>query len=410
MDKLSKLQLEKCSAPALAWAGGLTLCAAVWNQFQWGRGRSPAGSLMMIAMAILLGVAALAFAQPEQSTEFRVWPGFKYRWLLPVLLALHGFIACYLIRATLPRIDTLSLQSDATAMLLQGHNPFGTSHANIYNAVETHLFYGRGQLVNGRVQIGMPYPPVAFLCLLPGYLLGDVRYGYVAAILLSTIFVFALFPDTRGLSLAALVLLAPVTYFVEYECWTEPLLWMLLCATVYAAVKRPRWLPLALGLFLASKQYNFLALPFIGCLVRPFSWKTYRKLLVQSLGIASATVLPFAIWNFRGLWHDLILNVFAVPDGRQDALSFAIPFPRYANIGRLLLLAFVVWAVRRGTQHAAMFAAAYGIALMLFFSASKLAYLNYYFLIALALWLTAASLWPARRAQLRENEHQLAVT
>ncbi|HWF02215.1 MAG TPA: hypothetical protein VHA06_00935, partial [Candidatus Angelobacter sp.] len=226
---------------------------------------------------------------------------------------------------------------------------------------------------------------------------------------LSTIFVFALFPDARGLSLAAFVLLAPITYFVEYECWTEPLLWMLLCATVYAAVKRPRWLPLALGLFLASKQYNFLALPFIGYLVRPFSWKTYWKLLVQSLGVALATVLPFAIWNFRGLWHDLILNVFAVPV-RQDALSFAIRFPLYAKIGRLLLLAFVVWAARRGTQHAAMFAAAYGMALMLFFSASKMAFLNYYFLIALALWLTAASLWPARRAQLRDKERQLTVT
>jgi len=387
----------------------LTLCGGVWNEFRLSAGSSRTIRLTPIAMAILLGVAALAFARREESAELYTRRGSGYRWILPVLLALHGFLACYFIRTGTPRIDTISLQRDATAMLLQGRDPFGASHANIYNAAETRMFYGPGQVVNGRVQIGMPYPPVTFLCLLPGYLLGDVRYGYVTAILLSTIFIFALFPDARGLSLAALVLLAPTTYYVEYHCWTEPLVWMLLCATVYAAVKRPRWLPLALGLFLASKQYNFLALPFIGYLVQPFSWKAYWKLLVQSLGIALATVLPFAIWNFRGLWHDLILNVVSAMPARPDALSFAIPFPLYAKIGPLVLLAFMIWAARRGTQPA-MFAAAYGMALILFFSASKLAYLNYYFLIALALWLTAASLWPAGRAQLRENERQLTVT
>jgi hypothetical protein len=399
----SKFQFKECSAPALAGAGVLTLCGAVWNHFPWNGGRSRAGSLVLIAVAIVLGVAGFALARREESAEFSASRGSGNRWLLLALLALHSLLAWPLIRWTTPRIDTFTLQRDASATLLQGHNPFGTSHANIYDGADTRQFYGPGQLVNGRVQIGMPYPPVTFLSVLPGYLLGDVRYGSVAAILLSTIFVFALFPDARGLWLAALVLLAPTTYFVEILCWTEPLLWMLLCATVYAAVRRPRWLPLALGLFLASKQYNFLALPFIGYLVRPFSWKAYWKLLSLSLGVALATVLPFAIWNFRGLWHDLVLNVFVSLPVRQDALSFAIPFPLYANIGRLLLLAFVVWAAQRATQHPAMFAAAYGMALMLFFSASKLAFLNYYFLIALSLWLTAASQWPARRAQLREK-------
>jgi hypothetical protein len=409
LHKRSKLQFKECSAPALAWAGVLTLCGAVWNHFPWNGGRSRAGSLTLIAMAIVLGVAGLAFARREESAEFSAWRGSGNRWLLLALLALHGLLAWSLIRGTTPRIDTFILQRDASATLLQGHDPYGGSHTNVYNAVETRQFYGPGMVVNGRVQFGMVYPPVTFLSALPGYLLGDVRYGYVAAILLSTIFVFALFPDARGLWLAALVLLAPTTYFVENNCWTEPLLWLLLCATVYAAVRRPRWLPLALGLFLASKQYNFVALPFIGYLVRPFSWKAYWKLLGQSLGIALATVLPFAIWDFRSLWHDLILIAYREPV-RQDALSFAVPFPLYAKIGPLLLLAFMVWAAPRRNQQAAMFAAAYGMALMLFFSGSKQAFLNYFFLIALAFWLTAASLWPARGAQLSENVRQVTVT
>lgn len=411
MNQRLKLQLEKLSAPMLGLAGVLTLCGAVWSQLHDLKGdRCPAGCLVLIAMAIVLGVAALAFARPENFAEPRASRGFPYRWVLFVLLALHGFIAFHLIRSAPPKIDTLSLQREATEMLLQGHDPYGTSHANTYNADETRRFYSPGEVVNGRIQIGMPYPPVTFLCLVPGYLLGDIRYGFVAAIFLSTLFIFALFPDVRGLSLTVVVLVSPVTYLVEYACWTEPLLWMLLCATVYAAVKRPRWLPLALGLFLSTKQYNFLALPFIGFLLQPFSWKGYWKLLAQSLCVALATVLPFALWNFSGEWHDLIGIFFSsgVPV-REDGLTFAVRFPIYAVIGKLLLLAYVVWAVRRWNQHSAMFAAAYGMALMLFFSSSSLAYLNYYFLITSALWLTAASLWPVRKAQLRENERELAA-
>lgn len=402
MHKRSKLELTRRSALALAWAGVLTLCAAVWSQFRLSGTSSRAGGLTLIAMAILLGVAALAFIQREESVELSSWRSSDYRWLFPVLLVLHVFIAFYVIRAGTPLIDCFTWQRDASATLLHGRDPYGTSHANIYNAYDSRRFYAPGDVVNGRVQVGMQYPPVTFLSALPGYLLGDVRYGYVAAILLSAIFVFAQFPDTRGLSLAAFILLAPTTYYVEYECWTEPLVWMLLCATAYSAVKRPRWLPLALGLFLASKQYNFLALPFAGYLVRPFSWKAYWKLLGLSLGIALATALPFALWNFRALWHDLVLFHYGAPV-RQDALSFAISFPCYAKIGPFLLLAFIVWAVRQGTQQAAMFAAAYGMAVMLFFSASKQAFLNYYFLSALALLLAGASLWPASGTQLPER-------
>jgi hypothetical protein len=174
---------------------------------------------------------------------------------------------------------------------------------------------------------------------------------------------------------------------------------MLLCATVYAAVKRPRWLPLALGIFLASKQYNFLALPFIGFLVQPFSWRAYFKLLGLSLAIALATVLPFALWNFRALWYDLYIFLSIVPP-RHDALSFAIPFPVYARIGPFLLMAFIVWAAWRGAQRAEMFAAAYGMALMLFFTGRQQAAVNYFCVIALAFCLTAASLWFSGKAQL----------
>lgn len=404
MRTRSSPHFKRRSAFALAAAGPLTLSGAVWNQFHGGEARGLAASLALILAAIVLSIAGMALAEREPRVEFSVSRGPWRGWLiLTGLLALHGILAFYVMRIGLPQIDCLTFQRDATETLFEGRDPYGTSHANIYVADATRRFYAPGMVVNGRVQVGLQYPPVTLLSAVPGYLLGDIRYGYVAAILVSTLFLFALFPDERGLLLSAFVLLAPTTLYVEQNCWTEPLVWMLLCATIYAALRRPRWLPLALGLFLASKQYNFLALPFAGYLIQPFSWKAYWKLLGLSLAIALATTLPFALWNFRALWHDLVLFHLATP-ARQDALSFVIPFPLYAKIGPLLLLVFMVWAVRRGTHHGAMFAAAYGLALMLFVSASKQAFLNYYFLIGQALLLTAVSLLPASGAQPPETE------
>jgi GNAT superfamily N-acetyltransferase len=172
---------------------------------------------------------------------------------------------------------------------------------------------------------------------------------------------------------------------------------MFLCVTVYAAVKRPRWLALALGLFLASKQFDLLALPLVGILLRPFAWKAYWRLLGWSVAIAVATLLPFAFPHPGALWHDLALFHIAQPF-RPDALSFGVVYPPYRKIGLLLLLAFLAWNARRGAGRPALFSAAFGIALLLFFSAGKQAWMNYYFLIGQSLLLAAAMLWPASTA------------
>jgi hypothetical protein len=167
---------------------------------------------------------------------------------------------------------------------------------------------------------------------------------------------------------------------------------MTLSATTYAAVKKRWWLPIALGLFLATKQYNFLALPFIGYLITPFRWKDYLKLTGVSTAIGAATLLPFAIWNFGGLWHDLVLFHLHQPL-RQDSVSFAVLFPFTLKIGPLLLAAFIIWATRARCRNPATFAAAFAIALILFVATNKQAFANYYFLIGQGLLLTASALW-----------------
>jgi hypothetical protein len=279
--------------------------------------------------------------------------------------------------------------------LLQGSNPFGTTHALIYDPHNAALFYGPGVVVNGRVNVGLQYPPLTLLWILPGYILGDIRCSYVFAVMVSAWLLFAIWPNTRGLLIASVLLLSPLTFGVEDRCWTEPMVLMALTATVYGALRNRWWLPIALGLFLATKQYNFLALPFVGFLIPAFEWKAYWRLTGRSIAVAVATVLPFACWNFRALWHDLVLFHLAQPF-RQDAVSFAVLFPFMLKVGPVILIAFMAWSLRTAARSPAMFAAGYGVSLLLFVSTSKQAFGNYYFLVAQSLFLAVAAL-PAFR-------------
>jgi hypothetical protein len=389
------------AAPVLALAGLLVMGGNGWGYWEWGNNRT--AGLTLIVTAILLGVAVLATARGNSELPAQAALNNRLVWLLAALVAVHCAGAWFYERAEPgDNIDCYTFQRAAAADLMHGTDPYGSTRADPYNAHDSIAFYGPGVVVSGRVQVGLQYPPVTFLAALPGYLLGDVRYGYIAAIALSAVFVFALAPGPRGIVLAAFLLLNPVTFIMENRAWTEPLPWMLLCATVYAAFRKPRWLPLALGLFLAAKQYNFLALPFIPCLLRPCSWKACLRLMASSLAVAAATFLPFAVWNFRTLYHDLVLFHLAQPF-RTDSLSFSVPFPPFLWIGPLLLLAFVIWGAWRCCARTAAFPLFYGLALLIFVSSSKQAFANYYFLVAQAL-LLGAVIWPGEEQSLAPSQ------
>jgi len=348
----------------------------------------------MIFLAILFGVGAIARSTNVQAADeesaHRISTSSRPQWLiLAGLLLFHGATAVVICKHWLPVIDTYTFQREACKNLLHGIDPFGATQADIYGS--RYNFYGPGMVVNGRVQVGFQYPPLTLFWVLPGYLLGDIRYSYIFAVMISAGLLFPMVPNWRSLSMVAILLLNPLTCFVEIMCWTEPLVLMTLSATLYAAVKKRWWLPIALGLFLASKQYNVLALPFLAGLVQPFRWPTYRKLVGRALLVVAATVLPFALWNFRGLWRDLVLFHLAQPF-RPQSLSFAVPYPVFLKIGPLLLLVFIVWATMQRMRSAAMFAANYAVSLLLLFSTSKQAFCNYYFLIAQAFLLGVAAL------------------
>ena len=357
------------------------------------------GTMVIAAVISIAGIAWL----PKREPSLESVRGTRRLWLkLAGLILAHCFLALsYNKHIPGNDIDTFTFQRDACKSLLQGVDPYGTTQANIFDAIHTKLFFGPGMVVNGRVQVGFQYPPLTLLWVLPGYLLGDVRYSYILAVVISALLSFTIRPDARGLLIVSILLFSPLTLMVENRCWTEPLVLMTLSAVVYVAVKKRRWLPLALGLFLATKQYNFLALPFMGCFVVPFNWKAYWKLTGQALAVGAATALPFVCWNFQGMWHDLVLFHLAQPF-RQDALSFAVPFPFMLKVGPVLLVAFIVWALRSRSRSATMFVAGYGVSLMLFVLTSKQAFANYYFLIGQTLLLAVSAMPYLSRADSRQ--------
>jgi hypothetical protein len=395
------------SATLFTWAGVLITASCMLYELLGLCRPAVDTGLALLLVAFLLGLAAMhrstreKLAAPTNNSGGSLWLIFA------LLLVLHAVATVAMCRATNPRIDTLTFQRNASKMLLAGVDPYGKTEPFIYDNASLR-YYGTGMVVNGQVQVGLQYPPLSLLWVVPGYLLGDVRYSFIFAVLLSAVLMFTAFPGQRSLWASAILLLNPITMLVEVKCWTEPLVLLAICATLVTARKWPRWLPVALGLFLATKQYSVLALPFAASLLngeKPFSWKAYWRLVGVSCAVAAVTLLPFAIWNAQGLWHDLILFHLAQPF-RSDAMSLATFLPFLLKVGPVLLLVYLIWAIRSGTRNTATFAAGFALALMIFFLFGKQAFSNYYFLIAQLFFFYPAlhTQLPARLAGARNTE------
>lgn len=326
--------------------------------------------------------------------------------VLLVIMAVHGVASVYLLKKRFPpQIDCFTFQEASVEALLHGENPYGKTEPNIYGAASSLHYYSPATIGrDGRVLVGLQYPPITLIAAVPGYLLGDVRYGFLIALLLSGGFIFAMMPDARGLVVCALMLLNPFTLLVEDKCWTEPLVWLFLCATVYASIRAPRWTPITAGLLLASKQYNIVALPLL-MLLCPFPLPLRRTVTFfgETLAVVCITLLPFAFWNYHGLWHDLVTFHLAQPV-RDDAHSLGVVYPRLQILAGPVAVGFCAWVILWARKHLVGFSSAYGLSLLLFFAFSKQAFANYYFLISMSFILSGALLWGAQRIEVAKEE------
>ena len=362
---------------------------------RFGMGTYSPAALVLVAMAIFACVWALSPTASKPSVP----PATARRPMhvaLGLIVLLHIGLGIAALRWTPPqRVDVYLFQYDAAAALLHGTDPYAITHQNLYGH-DAAFYYGPGVLKDGRVDIGFPYTPLSLLAILPGYLLGDLRYTYIVALILSAALLVLMRLNQVTLVAVTLLLLSPVTFYVLSRGWTEPLVLLTLCWACLTAARRSRWLPVALGLFFASKQYTVLAIPLAALLLVRFSWKAYIRLLAQAGLVAAAVTAPLALWNCHDFWRDVVTFQVIQPF-RPDALSFSVLVGRLGlgHIFQLLVfiavLATTAWILATRCRQWSAFSGTFALIMLVFFCLNKQAFVNYYFLTIGAVLLAAVT-------------------
>jgi hypothetical protein len=341
-----------------------------------------------------VGVAcagALALAGLARSPAVR-------RVQLPLLLGVHFLLGAWVLHASpAPVIDVHVVQRGGLEALLGGRNPYAITFPNPYHST---VMYGPGQADVERLHFGYCYPPLALVLALPGHLVGDYRYAQLAAMTATAALLGRARPGRLGPLAAALLLCTPRVFYVLEQGWTDPFVALVLAATVYTALRAPRLVPLALGLFLAVKQYTFLAAPAALALLLASPSEASLRARVRGLAVAAAVALavslPFALWDLRAfLWNVLELQ-FRSPF-RRDALSYLAWIARRGGPELPSLVGFAAGGAAmalglvRAARTPAGFAAATALAFLAFFAFNKQAFSNYYFFVIAALCASVAA-------------------
>lgn len=304
-----------------------------------------------------------------------------------VLAGLVAALGWWLLRTLPPPvIDVLIFQKDSAEGLLRGVNPYSLEFRDPYQPEASARFYGPGISVDGVLKFGYPYMPLTLLMALPGYLLGDVRFASLCA-MIGSAFLIAFARRTRASMLAgALLLTTPAFPMMLVLSWVDTYVVLLIAATWYCQCRAPKLLPYVAGLLFASKQYMIIAVPVL-LFILPQPWTVRKSIgfVARAAGVGLLVTLPMALGDLKGFIHSAVVLQFRQPF-RLDALSY-LAWLNPANPGRWMSLPFVAsalaWALiflRRRHREVSV-----GLALALtfgvFFALNKQAFLNYYYLV-----------------------------
>lgn len=301
----------------------------------------------------------------------------------PTMIALFFLLGAWMIRfSPEPAIDVYYFQKNSAEALIRAENPYSLHFPNIY--AHGH-YYGEGVVENGKVTYGYPYFPLGLFISLPAHLFGDVRWASLLAIGLSGLIFSMLSPGLLGRGLAALYLFSPRTFFVIEQSWTEPL--VVFCASVFAwtMMKAPRCSGFAAGIMLASKQ-TMIWMPFLLLMLIPSGKRAWVRWILSTLCVATLLIIPMAIWNPSDFFRSVVIWQFLQPF-RPDSLSFpALLFQWFGyvtpwQLSFVCALAACGISLWRGDRSTAGWALSACFVYLVFFSLSKQAFCNYYFMI-----------------------------
>mgnify|MGYP000725343141 CR=1 FL=1 len=296
-----------------------------------------------------------------------------------------------------PQIDVFRFQQTSSKALLQGKNPYEQPIPNIYGPGTS--LYGEKLIEGDHLNVSNPYPPLSIYVSTLGYIVGkDIRYSHLAAILLVAILIIIINPNRDSLLISYLFLFTPRVFFVLEQSWTEPIVLLFTIIAIWSALKKSKWLPYALGLMIASKQYYVFIIPFLYFLIpTKTNWRKWIKPSATLIATGLIVTAFLALWNIPAfLWNVGIFQWYQ--PFRVDSLSFATLYvlffqqypPGYLSFAALFI-AFL-FAKHYLTPSAENFALAISLGLGIFFAFNKQAFCNYYYLFLGSLAVAAAVL------------------
>lgn len=321
------------------------------------------------------------------------------RWAL--LGAATVLVGCWL---TVPaRIDVFVFQDVAAERLRDGINPYLYGYPNYYSDVETARIYGPGLSVNGELQAGFPYPPMSLLLSTGGWLLGDPRLAHGLAVLGTAWLMMAMVPHAWTSRAAAVLFIStPMLMHVIRQSWTEPFLVALLVLTLWLMRRGRTGSAVALGLFLAVKQYAVIFLPVVLGLAPAFRGGRRLRAAWVAIATAGAVTLPLALWHppeflfSVGLWQfqqPFRADAMSLPSVLAGVLGVPPPWLQLAMVVTATATA-IWWSLRRLARDWPSVAVGVAVVMLAFLLLNKQAFTNYY-LVALSAMCLALSLSPA---------------
>src|SRR3954447_23112174 len=320
----------------------------------------PAYRLMHVRGAGIVAVDVLAAAAVATALATLLWSNQRRGWWLGASAAAATGIVTIVVVPD-PHIDVWYLLQQSSDGLRHGQDMY-----------RQHWQHSHG------LQAIYPYLPWTTVLLAPfRWLTTDVRAGLLLATLVTSWQGRRLAPAAPA-ALALLVLVHPHWTFLIDQSWTEPLVLVLLTASLLAISRgRPGLAIVALAAALACKQHVVLLLPLFAL------WPSFGlRRTLQSAALAFVAVLPWLVWSPHQFWHDAVkanLDLGVIP----RALCIPSLLLRHdIEVGfwfTLLVLgaayAVVLLRVRRSTSGLALGSALVLLALDL---ANKQSFFNHY--------------------------------
>lgn len=297
----------------------------------YGSGEALTASRLLAAVTVVIAVTLALLTSRRRNGGTR---------LFALILALSVASWVLMIKASpRPAIDVWYMYQTAADSLLHGQNFYAT-----------HWTSG----IHGEVSNQFVYLPGSVVVLAPfKWLLGDVRYGLVAALALAAVGVFRMTSGPRAWLLASLVLVVPKLTFGVEQSWNDPLLLVFVVGAVLAVRKGHTGLAtVSFGMALACKQYAWLFVPAAAAWPE-FGWRRS----IFAAGGAGCLAIPWFLASPRAFWQGAFLYNLRLPP-RPDSLSLyslALRHNETPGYGLLVVctlaaIALSLWLARRGSS------------------------------------------------------------